>query len=89
MPPETVASLTLRVQAVEGAQQSHEDICAVRYKALEDAIGAQHSTTAELRSDVKGIFKAAWGIALAILAFTAVQLWNGRAPQAPAPVAQQ
>jgi hypothetical protein len=37
--------------------EAHEDLCAVRYKALEDAL-------AELKSAVGGQYKLLWGIVL-------------------------
>lgn len=59
-------------QTVAGAYakiEAHEDICAVRYQALETTLG-------ELKSSVKGHGRAAWVIAVALLGWMAAQLWS-------------
>lgn len=69
-------------QTVAGAYQkieAHEDLCAVRYAAINVTLG-------ELKQGQKAHSNAAWGIVLALLGWMAVQLWSS-IPHAPIPVA--
>jgi hypothetical protein len=59
-------------QTVSGAYakiEAHEDLCAERY-------GNIHTTLSELKEGQKGHGRAAWGIALALVAWMAAQLWS-------------
>jgi hypothetical protein len=59
-------------QTVSGAFakiESHEELCAERYRAINDTLG-------ELKTGVRGHGRAAWGIALALVAWMAAQLWS-------------
>jgi hypothetical protein len=59
-------------QTVAGAYQkieSHEEICAVRYQALENALG-------DLKTSIKGYNRAAWVIAVALLGWLGSQVWS-------------
>jgi hypothetical protein len=59
-------------QTVAGAYAkitAHEDICAERY-------GNIHSTLSDLKDGQKSHGRAAWGIALALVAWMAAQLWS-------------
>jgi hypothetical protein len=49
--------------------EAHEDLCAERY-------GNIHTTLSELKEGQKGHGRAAWGIALALVAWMAAQLWS-------------
>lgn len=60
-------------QTVAGAYQKiegHEELCAERYKNINDTLG-------ELKDGQKSHGRAAWGIALALVAWMAAQLWGG------------
>lgn len=67
-------------QTVAGAYQkieSHEDLCAVRYAAIESKLG-------DLQGSAQRHERAAWGIVLALLAWMGVQLYNDHMkPSAP------
>lgn len=72
-------------QTVAGAFQkieAHEDLCAERYKAIND-------TLKDLKGSAKQHERAAWGIVLALVAWLGVQLYNdhSRVPAAPVAVA--
>lgn len=59
-------------QTVSGAYakiEAHEDLCAERY-------GNIHTTLTELKDGQKSHGRAAWGIALALVAWMAAQLWS-------------
>lgn len=56
---QTVAGAYAKAQHAIDKQEAHEDLCAVRYKALEDAI-------ADLKSAVGGQYKLLWGIVLSV-----------------------
>lgn len=74
--PKTVAGAYAKIEA-------HEDICALRYKAINDTLG-------ELKATAKSHVRAAWGIVIALLGWMAIQLYNDHTrPEAPsaAPVA--
>lgn len=61
-------------QTVAGAYakiDAHEDICAVRYKAIEDGLS-------DVKSEVKRHGAAAWVIAVALLGWLALQVWDLR-----------
>jgi hypothetical protein len=61
-------------QTVAGAYQkieSHEDLCAERYANINTTLG-------ELKEGQRSHAKAAWGVVLALVAWMAVQLWNGQ-----------
>lgn len=59
-------------QTISGAYQkieAHEDLCAIRYAAINDTLG-------ELKASAKQHERAAWGVVLALLAWMAVQLYT-------------
>jgi hypothetical protein len=61
---------------------THEEICAIRYEALNSSID-------ELKGAMTNQGRVAWGIMIAICAWMAVQLWDGRNSEPhrpPAPV---
>ena len=60
--------------------EAHEDLCAERYRAINETLG-------DLKSGQQNHSKAAWGIVLALLAWMGVQLWNGVPHPAAAPPA--
>lgn len=65
----TVAGAMAHAESAHAKIQSHEDICAVRYKALNDTLG-------ELKEGAKHATRVQWGILLAILGFLAVQVYD-------------
>jgi hypothetical protein len=48
---------------------SHEAICAERYKNINDTLG-------EVKGAVKEHQRAAWGVVIALIAWMALELWN-------------
>ncbi len=62
-----------RMVSVEGWIDGHEDLCAERYKNIHEAIGA-------LKDGQRSATRAVWGAALALLAWLALQVWEGRNP---------
>jgi len=50
---------------------SHEELCAERYKNI-------HETLGEVKDAIKSHQKIAWGLVIAILGWMAVQMWNGQ-----------
>ena len=72
-------------KTVEGAYQkiaSHERECALRYQSLEDGI-------ADLKDTLKAARKGAWLIAVGVIGWLAVQVYDRLEhpdPQPPAPV---
>jgi hypothetical protein len=59
-----------RVSSVEAWISGHEALCAERYGGL--------------KSDLRWLIRGVFGMLIAIVAWLAVQLWNGRSP-APQP----
>ena len=51
--------------------EAHEDLCAERYNRIGHALD-------KLEKGQESHSKAAWGIVLALLAWMAVQLWQGQ-----------
>jgi uncharacterized protein YbcC (UPF0753/DUF2309 family) len=51
--------------------ESHEDLCAERYKSI-------HETLSELKSDSRTQSRLVVGVLLALLGWMGVQLWNGQ-----------
>lgn len=67
-------------QTVAGAyakMEAHEDLCALRYNAINE-------TLKDLKSAARQHERAAWGIVLALVAWMSVQLWNDHLRPAPA-----
>ncbi len=65
----TLNGLQRDIDRVEGAQESHEKQCALRYGELTTAIN-------ELKDGQKEMRRLAIGILIAMVGWLAVQLWN-------------
>lgn len=66
-------------QTVAGAYEkiaSHERECALRYKALEDGIGAVRSENADIKDGIRWAIKGVWAIALTLILGLTGVVWN-------------
>lgn len=71
----TEKSLGERMSSVEAWITGHEALCAERYGGL--------------KSDLRWLIRGVFGMLIGIVAWLAVQLWNGRAAQSAGPPAQE
>lgn len=67
----TVSDAYAHAESAHQKIDGHEDLCAERYKNINDSL-------ADLKAAIKGHQKIAWGIVIALLGWMAAQLWSGQ-----------
>jgi hypothetical protein len=67
----SVAGALSRADSAHQKIEDHERLCAERYSAINASLG-------DLKDGQKNHGRAAWGVVLALVAWMAAQLWEGR-----------
>ncbi|MCR5876988.1 hypothetical protein [Phenylobacterium sp. J367] len=75
----SAASALARADSAHQKIESHEELCAERYRAINDTLG-------ELKSGATWQNRWLLGLLIALVGWMGVQLWNGRNDEIKAPV---
>lgn len=73
---QTVAGAMARADSAHQKIDDHEKLCAERYGNINSNLDA-------LKDGQKNHSRAAWGVVLALVAWMAAQLWEGRNAEPP------
>ncbi len=71
--------MTGKGQTIAGAYekiQDHEDLCALRYKGIEDGMTAFASSLGEVKEQIAWAVRGVWGVVLALIAWALLQVYS-------------
>lgn len=76
-----------RLARTEEWIEGHEQRCEDRQRAMGREIREVKAGQASLGSDIRGLIKGAWAVALGLLVWALVQVYDGLKPEPPSPAA--